>query len=128
VHAALFGCAGGDERPHSVTKADTSNQMLQPPVEGTMPPLSGAVDWLNSPPLTAEGLKGKEVLVDFRTNLCINCLRVVPYLRGGIRNIQRSGVAIISADAPEFAFEKNSTTVKKVGGSRSQDRLSGRPR
>ncbi len=38
-----------------------------------MPLLSGAVEWLNSPPLTAEGLKGKVVLVDFWTYSCINC-------------------------------------------------------
>src|SRR6201996_3079296 len=28
------------------------------PVEGQMPPLTGAVDWINTPPLTREGLKG----------------------------------------------------------------------
>lgn len=30
-----------------------------------MPALSGAVEWLNSPPLTRESLRGKVVLVDF---------------------------------------------------------------
>src|SRR5471032_38308 len=35
------------------------------PVEGKLPPLTGAVDWLNSAPLTAAQLKGKVVLVDF---------------------------------------------------------------
>jgi cytochrome c biogenesis protein CcdA len=34
------------------------------PVEGDAPSLSGAVQWLNSPPLTVESLKGKVVLVD----------------------------------------------------------------
>ena len=33
-------------------------------VEGTMPPITGAVEWLNSTPLTAEGLRGKRA-VDF---------------------------------------------------------------
>ncbi|HDR9496500.1 TPA: cytochrome c biogenesis protein DipZ, partial [Burkholderia stabilis] len=37
------------------------------PVEGTLPSLDGAVQWLNSPPLTAAGLRGKVVLVDFWT-------------------------------------------------------------
>ncbi|MQT39164.1 MAG: TlpA family protein disulfide reductase [Pseudomonas helleri] len=32
-----------------------------------MPALSGAVEWLNSPPLTRESLRGKVVLVDFWT-------------------------------------------------------------
>src|SRR4030095_5766742 len=39
LRAALF--AGGERR-------------LDLPVEGTLPPIAGAVEWLNSPPLTAE--------------------------------------------------------------------------
>ncbi|RQP18162.1 MAG: hypothetical protein EAS49_09420, partial [Brucella intermedia] len=37
------------------------------PVEGRAPSLDGAVEWLNSPPLTNEQLRGKVVLVDFWT-------------------------------------------------------------
>jgi thiol-disulfide isomerase/thioredoxin len=51
------------------------------PVEGQLPPLSGATTWLNSPPLTADGLRGKVVLIDFWTYSCINCLRAIPYVR-----------------------------------------------
>src|SRR5580698_7402111 len=36
----------------------------------TLPDLSGAVAWINSPPLTPEVLKGKVVLVDFWTYSC----------------------------------------------------------
>jgi hypothetical protein len=35
------------------------------PAEGYMPGFDGATGWLNSPPLTAEDLRGKVVLVDF---------------------------------------------------------------
>ena len=35
--------------------AMTANGATALPVEGAMPPLDGAVEWLNSPPLTAEG-------------------------------------------------------------------------
>jgi cytochrome c biogenesis protein CcdA len=45
------------------------------------PPLNGATQWLNSPPLTDEMLRGKVVLVDFWTYSCINCLRTLPYLK-----------------------------------------------
>jgi cytochrome c biogenesis protein CcdA len=51
------------------------------PVEGDAPSLSGAVEWLNSPPLSIDALKGKVVLVDFWTYSCINCLRAIPYVR-----------------------------------------------
>src|SRR5262249_6588273 len=50
------------------------------PVEGEMPPLSGATSWLNSPPLTTESLRGKVVLIDFWTYSCINCLRSLPFI------------------------------------------------
>ena len=45
------------------------------PVEGEFPSLAGATDWLNSPPLTTAGLRGKVVLVDIWTYTCINWLR-----------------------------------------------------
>ncbi|MBV9358490.1 MAG: hypothetical protein JO023_23515, partial [Chloroflexi bacterium] len=45
------------------------------PVEGTLPSLDGATEWLNSPPLTTAGLRGKVVLVDIWTYTCINWLR-----------------------------------------------------
>jgi hypothetical protein len=35
------------------------------PVEGDLPSLGGATLWLNSQPLTAAGLRGKVVLVEF---------------------------------------------------------------
>ena len=62
------------------------------PVEGRLPPLTGAVEWLNSPPLTAEALRGKVVLIDFWTYSCINCLRSLPYVKAwaekyGIRGL-----------------------------------------
>jgi hypothetical protein len=37
-----------------------------------MPSLGGATGWLNSPPLTADGLRGKVVLVEFWTYSCIS--------------------------------------------------------
>jgi hypothetical protein len=35
------------------------------PVEGVLPSLGGATEWLNSQPLTAAGLRGKVVLISF---------------------------------------------------------------
>ena len=49
-------------------------------VEGRTPSLDGATGWVNSPPLTAAGLRGKVVLVNFWTYTCINWLRQLPYL------------------------------------------------
>lgn len=84
------------------------------PVEGTLPSLDGAVQWLNSPPLTAAALRGKVVLVDFWTYSCINCLRTLPYTNAWARKYARYGLVVIGVHAPEFAFERDIGNVKKA--------------
>ncbi|QVN23208.1 cytochrome c biogenesis protein DipZ [Burkholderia pyrrocinia] len=84
------------------------------PVEGTLPSLAGAVQWLNSPPLTAAGLRGKVVLVDFWTYSCINCLRTLPYTNAWARKYAPYGLVVIGVHAPEFAFERDIGNVKKA--------------
>lgn len=84
------------------------------PVEGTLPSLDGAVQWLNSPPLTAEALKGKVVLVDFWTYSCINCLRSLPYVKAWAEKYRDQGLVVIGVHAPEFAFERDVNNVTKA--------------
>jgi cytochrome c biogenesis protein CcdA/thiol-disulfide isomerase/thioredoxin len=84
------------------------------PVEGMMPSLAGANEWLNSPPLTAEALKGKVVLVDFWTYSCINCLRAIPYVRAWAEKYKDKGLVVIGVHAPEFAFERKVSNVQQA--------------
>ncbi|BCX66272.1 cytochrome c biogenesis protein DipZ [Pseudomonas izuensis] len=84
------------------------------PVEGNLPPLEGAVQWLNSPPLDAQALKGKVVLVDFWTYSCINCLRSLPYVKAWAEKYRDQGLVVIGVHAPEFAFERNVDNVTKA--------------
>ncbi|WP_447889991.1 cytochrome c biogenesis protein DipZ [Pseudomonas hormoni] len=84
------------------------------PIEGNLPPLDGAVQWLNSPPLTAQALKGKVVLVDFWTYSCINCLRTLPYVKAWAEKYRDQGLVVIGVHAPEFAFERNVGNVTKA--------------
>jgi cytochrome c biogenesis protein CcdA/thiol-disulfide isomerase/thioredoxin len=84
------------------------------PVEGQAPSLAGAVEWLNSPPLTIEGLRGKVVVVDFWTYSCINCLRSLPYIRAWAEKYKDQGLVVIGVHAPEFAFEKNIDNVRQA--------------
>ncbi len=86
------------------------------PVEDLMPSLSGADEWLNSPPLSLEALKGKVVLVDFWTYSCINCLRSIPYVRAWAEKYKDHGLVVIGVHAPEFAFERNVANVKTALG------------
>jgi len=84
------------------------------PVEGALPPLDGAVKWLNSAPLTAQGLKGKVVLVDFWTYSCINCLRSLPYIEAWAKKYKDQGLVVIGVHAPEFAFERDIGNVTRA--------------
>ena len=84
------------------------------PVEGTMPPLTGAVTWINSPPLTPDQLRGKVVVVDFWTYSCINCLRALPYVRAWAEKYRDQGLVVIGVHTPEFAFEKSEANVREA--------------
>jgi cytochrome c biogenesis protein CcdA/thiol-disulfide isomerase/thioredoxin len=95
-------------------KPASSNAAL--PDEGAAPSFAGAVEWLNSSPLTAEGLRGKVVLVDFWTYSCINCLRAIPYVRAWAEKYKDQGLVVIGVHAPEFAFEKNIDNVRRAVG------------
>jgi len=80
---------------------------IELPLEGEMPPLSGATEWLNSKPLTTTGLRGKVVLIDFWTYTCINWRRQLPYVRAWAEKYKEQGLVVIGVHAPEFGFEKN---------------------
>lgn len=84
------------------------------PVEGVLPALDGATDWLNSKPLTTEELRGKVVLIDFWTYSCINCIRTLPYLRAWAEKYRDQGLVVVGVHAPEFAFEKRIGNVQKA--------------
>jgi cytochrome c biogenesis protein CcdA/thiol-disulfide isomerase/thioredoxin len=101
-------------RPTSKS-ADASTQAssgLAKEKSGTSDALSGAVDWLNSSPLTFEGLKGKVVVIDFWTYSCINCLRAIPYVKAWAEKYKDYGLVVIGVHTPEFAFERNINNVR----------------
>jgi cytochrome c biogenesis protein CcdA/thiol-disulfide isomerase/thioredoxin len=94
--------------------ASGAAEQIQLSDEGRFPSLDGAVAWLNSPPLTRDGLKGKVVLVDFWTYSCINCLRAVPYVEAWSEKYKNDGLVVIGVHTPEFAFEKDQANVAKA--------------
>jgi cytochrome c biogenesis protein CcdA/thiol-disulfide isomerase/thioredoxin len=98
--------------PAGMMKAKPDDHEPNLGVEGGFPSLSGAAAWLNSPPLTAEGLKGKVVVIDFWTYSCINCLRSIPYVRAWAEKYQDHGLVVIGVHTPEFAFERNVKNVR----------------
>jgi thiol-disulfide isomerase/thioredoxin len=92
----------------------TTPTAVKLPIEGELPSLGGATGWLNSPPLTAAGLRGKVVLIDVWTYTCINWLRTLPYVRAWAEKYKDQGLVVIGVHSPEFAFEKNVENVRRA--------------
>src|SRR5271167_1426928 len=100
--------------PAAMTQGQPEVQTQDFPDEGGIPSLSGAAEWLNSPPLTPEALRGKVVVVDFWTYSFINCLRALPYVKGWYSKYKDHGLVVIGVHAPEFAFEKDPSNVRRA--------------
>jgi thiol-disulfide isomerase/thioredoxin len=89
--------------------------------EGSFSSLGGATAWLNSRPLTTQGLRGKVVLIDFWTYTCINWLRSLPYVRAWSEKYRDRGLVVIGIHTPEFEFEKNIDNVRRAAKDMSVD-------
>jgi thiol-disulfide isomerase/thioredoxin len=63
--------------------------------------------WINSDgPLTLASQRGKVVLLEFWTFGCINCQRVIPYVRQWHSDFAGEDFQVISIHYPEFAHER----------------------
>jgi cytochrome c biogenesis protein CcdA/thiol-disulfide isomerase/thioredoxin len=80
---------------------------------GPAPDFHGIAHWLNSKPLTLEGLRGRVVLIDFWTYSCINCLRTLPYIRAWDDRYRDAGLTVVGVHSPEFAFEHVESNVRE---------------
>lgn len=76
--------------------------------------VDGAHEWLNSGPLTAAGLRGHVVLVDFWTYSCVNWLRTLPYVRAWHERYRDRGLVVLGVHAPEFGFEHDLDNVRRA--------------
>ena len=80
--------------------------------ETHLPGFDGATGWLNSEPLTPEGLRGQVVLVDFWTYTCINWLRTLGYVRAWHEKYEAQGLVVVGVHTPEFPFEHDADNVR----------------
>ena len=119
--ALLIAC-GGDPTPRPAMTmmpgpTDTAvpaTPTPPPPCEGRRgggvgdcaPEFAGTQEWINSEPLSMDGLLGKVVLIDFWTYTCVNCIRTLPYLQSWQERYADDGLVIVGVHTPEFEFEK----------------------
>jgi thiol-disulfide isomerase/thioredoxin len=128
--AATISCSGSPDAPTAASPA-VADDVAGVPQEtmlaetSTTNPATGdqanrakdfvdVTQWLNSPPLTLEELKGKVVLIDFWTYTCINCLRTLPYLRDWNEKYASRGLVIVGVHSPEFQFEHDVDNVREA--------------
>src|SRR5262249_54327672 len=110
----LLAATAGTAR---VSLADDKGTAVEAPpllVQGRMPSLGSAGEWVNSPPLKTTGLRGKVVVVNFWTYTCINSLRALPYLRAWEDKYRDQGLVVLGIHTPEFEFEKNADNVRRA--------------
>ena len=77
-----------------------------PVMDGALPAFAGGTEWLNSPPLTPESLRGKVVLVDFWTFACYNCLNALPHVKALYAKYKDRGFVVVGVHTPELARER----------------------
>jgi cytochrome c biogenesis protein CcdA/thiol-disulfide isomerase/thioredoxin len=81
---------------------------------GPAPELTGIQGWINSEPLTLEGLRGKVVIVDFWTFGCYNCRNTRPHVRALYDKYHDQGLEIVGVHTPEFAYEKVPANIERA--------------
>ena len=109
--AAQLGMIGCTKAP---SNSSTAEGDAQEAAESELDSLRSATGWINSPPLTAAGLRGKVVLIHFGTYTCINWLRTLPYVRAWDEKYRDRGLVLIGAQAPEFRFEADFANVLRA--------------
>jgi cytochrome c biogenesis protein CcdA/thiol-disulfide isomerase/thioredoxin len=112
--AVIAPSGPGEKAAAPLAVADTSTEELPLPVLGKMPEFTKIVSWIGSPPLSAESLRGKVVVVHFWTYSCINCVRTLPYVTDWYDRYREDGFVVVGVHTPEFAFEKSEANVKKA--------------
>ena len=118
---SLLGAAAGawitwSSAPLAANKMGLSERAATPSLapEGRMPPLDGAIGWLNSKPLTTADLRGKVVLVEFWTYTCINWRRTLSHVNAWAEKYGSRGLVVVGVHTPEFSFEHDLDNVREA--------------
>ncbi len=106
AQAAGARAAGGSLDDFVADERARVAPIVPPRMDGQLPGFDGATEWINSPPLTAESLRGKVVLVDFWTFGCYNCLNALPHVKALYAKYKDRGFVVVGVHTPEFARER----------------------
>ena len=94
-------------------EAARTARIALPALDGTLPGFDGGSEWINSPRLTPESLRGKVVLVEFWTFECYNCLNALPHVKELYAKYKDRGFVVVGVHTPEFARERVPENVRR---------------
>jgi thiol-disulfide isomerase/thioredoxin len=80
---------------------------------GQMLDFPEGAEWLNSPPLTKQDLKGKIVLLDFWTYCCINCMHILPELKK-LEEKYPNELVVIGVHSAKFENERQTDNIREA--------------
>jgi thiol-disulfide isomerase/thioredoxin len=69
--------------------------------------------WINSEPLTLNGLHGRVVLIEFWTFACYNCRNTLPTIKKWDAQYRDKGLTIIGVHTPESDLESNLNDLRR---------------
>lgn len=118
--AAVLSIGGGSAvlwarvAPLRATGGDAARSPAPLDDEGPFTGFDGGTAWINSPPLTADGLRGKVVVVDFWTFSCSNCLAALPHVKALEAKFRGQDVVVVGVHTPELAHERVESNVREA--------------
>lgn len=84
------------------------------PIAKVAQEFEGIDGWINSEPLSLQGLRGKVVFLDFWTYGCINCQRTLPSMKELHSTYSGQGLVVVGVHTPEFVQEKRRENVERA--------------
>jgi thiol-disulfide isomerase/thioredoxin len=81
--------------------------------ESAAAPELAAGEWINSPALKLNDLRGRVVLIEFWTFGCINCRNTLPFIKSWHDRYQEKGLTIIGVHSPEFEEERKVENLRR---------------
>jgi thiol-disulfide isomerase/thioredoxin len=78
------------------------------------PELKSSETWINTAPLTLEGLRGKVVLLEFWAYDCPFCAEAMPHVKALHEKYAKDGLVVIGVHTPRVDYEKEIPKVKEA--------------
>lgn len=78
------------------------------------PELRDVQQWINTPPLKLERLKGRVVALHFWALGCINCVRNLPHYQAWHERYADQGLTVLGLHTPETAQERDAANLERA--------------